>query len=107
MDASRKDASSVSVRAPPLQGDGETKKTWNPLEHGDGEKKAAYGSNTALHREADASASSVLVTLLLVGATPTLLVIAPPSLPIRITCVTIVRLGCGFWATHLLVRTTP
>merc|ERR1712157_417274 len=98
MDASRKDASPVSVCAPPLQGDGETKKNMESTQ-------AAYGSNTALHREADTSASSVLATLLLVGATPTLLVIAPPSLPIRITCVTIVRLGCGFWATHLLVRT--
>merc|ERR1719221_2229367 len=67
----------------------------------------AHGPSTALCREPVASASSLRAALLLVGAAPALLVIAPPSLPVGIACVTIVRLGCGLRATHLLVRAAP
>merc|ERR1719221_2338365 len=67
----------------------------------------AHGPSTALRREHVASASSLRAALLLVGAAPVFLVIAPPSLPVGIACVTIVRLGCGLRATHLLVRAAP
>jgi len=67
----------------------------------------AHGLSTALRREPVASTSSLRAALLLVGAAPVFLVIAPPSLPVGISCVTIVRLGCGLRATHLLVRAAP
>merc|ERR1711915_299439 len=67
----------------------------------------AHGLSTALRREHDAYACSLRAALLLVGAAPVFLVIAPPSLPVGISRVTIVGLGYGLRATHLLVRAAP
>jgi len=67
----------------------------------------AHGLSTALRREPVASTSSLRAALLLVGAAPAFLVIAPPSLPVGISCVTIVRLGCGLRAAHVLVGAAP
>eukprot|EP00959_Pyramimonas_sp_CCMP1952_P469325 9494752-Pyramimonas_sp.AAC.1 len=64
---------------------------------------AAHGPSTALHGEPATSSNSLRAAFVLVGATPAFLILAPASLPVGITCVTVIRLRCGLDATHLLL----